>query len=62
MLAWAVAGVPQRWQNLAPGVSRVPHPWQVDFPMGVPHSAQNFPVTGAPHEGQGVGVVMEGGK
>src|SRR5687768_6019910 len=45
---------PQRWQNLAPGVSAALHETQAAPASGDPHSLQNFPLTRAPQEGQGV--------
>lgn len=56
----AVAGVPQRWQNLAPGESGAAHEVHVAPDSGAPQLAQKRPSAGAPHEGQfpGVGCVV----
>jgi len=64
----AVAGVPQRWQNLAPGVSAVWQAAHVAPASGAPQLEQNLPVAGEWHAGQvdvvdgaagtGVGPVM----
>ena len=50
--AVAVAGVPQRWQNLAPGVNAV---WQAAHcapASGAPQLEQYLPVAGDWHVGQ----------
>ena len=50
MLAWAVAGVPQRWQNLAPGVRDAPHAAHAAPASGAPQLEQNFPLAGLPQD------------
>jgi hypothetical protein len=59
----APAGDPQRWQNLAPGVSGAPHAAQVAPASGAAQFEQNFPVAEAPHEGHRVVAsdAVEGG-
>jgi|SRR5690242_5292945 len=44
---FAPAGVPQRWQNFAPGVSAVPHAPHWAPASGAPQFEQNFPDAGA---------------
>ena len=54
--AEAAAGVPQRWQNLAPGVNAV---WQTAHcapASGAPQLEQYFPVADDWHAGQVVAV------
>ena len=48
----APAGVPQRWQKRAPGVSAVPQPVQDAPASAVPQEEQNRPVAAAPQFGQ----------
>ena len=50
--AVAPAGVPQRWQNLAPGVSSVPQAPQRAPASGTPQFEQNFPDAGDWQPGQ----------
>jgi len=64
----APAGVPQRWQNRAPGVSEAKHVAQVAPASAVPQLEQKRPEAGAPQEGQrdvlvpsGVGATGEAG-
>ncbi|GLC25575.1 hypothetical protein rosag_20880 [Roseisolibacter agri] len=47
------AARPQRWQNLAPGLSGAPQPTQTLASRGAPQVEQNRPVPAAPHAGQG---------
>jgi hypothetical protein len=67
------AGVPQRWQKRAPGVSGAEQVAHVAPASAVPQVEQKRPDAGLPHEGHGftvasdvaaaeglVGVVMEG--
>src|SRR5688500_11870364 len=49
---WAPAGVPQRWQNFAPGVSDERHPAQAAPESEAPQEAQNCPDADEPHAGQ----------
>ncbi|HEV8237285.1 MAG TPA: hypothetical protein VGP84_21890 [Gemmatimonadaceae bacterium] len=65
--AFAPAGVPQRWQNFAPGVRSVPHAAHWAPASGAAQFEQNFPDAGVWHEGQttpdvgagaGAGLVM----
>ena len=49
----APAGVPQRWQNRAPGVSGAAQLAQVAPASAVPQLEQKRPVAAAPQEGQG---------
>ncbi len=46
------AGVPQRWQNFAPGESAAPQPAQAAPARADPQLAQNRPVAGDEHAGQ----------
>jgi hypothetical protein len=57
-------GVPQRWQNFAPGESAAWQLAQLVPPSAAPHSAQNRPVALAPQEGQVVvgGVLLMRGR
>ena len=48
----APAGVPQRWQKRAPGVSDAEQVAQVAPASAVPQLEQNRPEAGAPHAGQ----------
>lgn len=57
--ASAPTGVPQRWQNLAPGVSSAEQLPQVTPSIAAPHSAQYFPAEGWPQLGQGDDVAGE---
>ena len=64
----APAGVPQRWQKRAPGVSEAEQVAQVAPPSVVPQLEQKRPEAGAPHAGQrdvlvpsGVGASGEAG-
>src|SRR5687767_11967497 len=50
--AAAPAARPQRWQNLAPGVSGARQPPQSAPSTGAPHCAQNRPSTWAEQLGQ----------
>jgi hypothetical protein len=49
------AGVPQRWQKRAPGVSGAAQVPQVAPASAVPQLEQKRPVAAAPQEGQVVG-------
>jgi hypothetical protein len=51
-VAWAFAGVPQRWQNFAPGVSDAPQALHVAPASDAPQLEQNFPVAGLPQDAQ----------
>jgi len=51
----APTGVPHRWQNFAPGVSRARHATHDAPRSGAPQFAQNFPLDSAPQEEQVVG-------
>ena len=46
------AGVPQRWQNLAPGASAAPHAAQFVVTSVAPQFEQNLPEACLPHDGQ----------
>src|SRR5690242_254935 len=48
--AFAPAGVPQRWQNFAPGVRSVPHAAHWAPASGAAQFEQNFPDAGVWHE------------
>lgn len=50
--ACAFAGVPQRWQNLAPAVSGAPHALQVAPASDAPQLEQNRPLAGLPQDVQ----------
>jgi hypothetical protein len=50
VLDWTVAGVPHRWQNLAPGVREAPQAPHVAPASGAPQLEQNFPLAGVPHD------------
>ena len=52
VLDCALAGVPQRWQNFAPGVRDAPHAPHVAAASVAPQFEQNFPLAGLPHEAQ----------
>src|ERR1051326_2301407 len=54
------AGVPQRWQNFAPGVSDAPHDAHVAPTNGVPQFEQNFPTAATPHVGQRLSTADSG--
>jgi hypothetical protein len=59
------AGVPQRWQKRAPGVSGAAQPAHAAPASAVPQLEQNRPVAAAPQVGQeevaeGTGVVTPG--
>lgn len=56
-----VAGVPQRWQNFAPGVSAAPHAAQVAPASGAPQLEQYFPLVVFPHDAHVV-VGLSGGE
>ncbi len=61
-MADAPAGVPQRWQNSAPGVSGTRQVEQIAPPSGAPQLAQKRPDAGAEQLGQvaeGVGGVVD---
>src|SRR5688500_5787894 len=53
---FAPAGVPQRWQKRAPGVSDARHAAQAAPESEAPQDAQNWPDAGAEQAGQVVGV------
>src|SRR5512133_3673842 len=57
----APAGVPQRWQKRAPGVSDAEQVAQVAPASAVPQLEQNRPEAGAPHAGQRDVLVPSGG-
>ena len=62
-VAVAPAGVPQRWQNFAPGVSDARQVEQTAPSSGAPQLAQKRPEAGAEHLGQvvdEVGGVVDG--
>ena len=58
--AVAPAGVPQRWQKRAPGVSGAEQVAHEAPASAVPQLEQKRPVAGAPHEGQRDGLVPSG--
>jgi hypothetical protein len=65
--AAAPAGVPQRWQNLAPGVRGARQDEHAAPASGAPQLAQNFPSATAPQDGHGAdetggGVAGEAGE
>ena len=55
------AGVPQRWQNRAPGVSAAEHVEQIAPSSAVPQLEQKRPDASAPHDGHGFSVASDVG-
>ena len=56
---WAPAGVPQRWQNFAPGVSAARQDVHAAPARGAPQVEQNFPAAAAPQDGHCVAVGVD---
>ncbi len=53
---------PQRWQNLAPGLTSAEHDAHLAPASGAPQAAQYWPVAAAPQEGQVVENSLEEGE